>query len=101
MLITAATCAQWGKFPIPTDPDELALLERVVAAVVEHITTHYMIDDPATDTQEQAMLLQVSRLWRRRDNPDGMVAFEDLGAMRLSRVDPDVKVMLSEQVNFA
>ena len=47
------------------------------------------------------MLLQVSRLWRRRDNPDGMVAFEDLGAMRLSRVDPDVKVMLSEQVNFA
>lgn len=100
MAVTAADVSTWGKFPLPTG-DELTALDLVIAAVTDHVTAHYVVDDPLSDRQSLAITMQSARLWRRRDTPEGVVAFEDLGAIRVSRMDPDVETMLTPLWNFA
>lgn len=100
MAVTAANVALWGKFTLPA-ADELALLDRVIAAVTEHIYEHYRVSNPMTDTQELAIILQSARLWKRRDTPEGVIAFDELGAVRVSRLDPDVDMMLRPAWGFA
>lgn len=99
-MVTAADVALWGKFDTPTGA-ELAMLERVVAAVTEHIETYYVVSDPLTDTQELAVLLQAARLWKRRDTPQGTAAFADIAAIRVDRLDGDVAVLLAPRFGFA
>lgn len=99
-MITAATVAKWGQFGLPTD-EELDLLERVIAGVIEHIEDYYSVSDPLTDAQEQAVLLQCSRLWRRRMSLDGVAAFNDFGPIRISSLDPDVQMLLERKFDFA
>jgi hypothetical protein len=101
MTVTAATVALWSKFPLPDPEDELALLELIIAAVTEHVEDHYVVADPMTDSQELAVMMQSARMWRRRDTPEGVIAFDELGAVRVTRLDPDVERMLTAQVNFA
>jgi hypothetical protein len=101
--VTVADVALWGKFNAPTaESEEETLLQRVIDAVAGHIVENYVVDDDAwTDAQEIAHLLQVSRLWRRRDTPNGIAAFADVAAMRIDSLDRDVAMMLTPQVNFA
>lgn len=99
-MVTAATVALWGKFDLP-EGDVLALLERVVAAVTGHIIEHYLVADPMTDDQEQAVIMQSVRMWRRRDTPEGVISFDELGAVRVSRLDVDVEMLLSRKINFS
>lgn len=99
-MVTAANVATWSKLTLPTG-GELALLELVIAAVTEHVETHYTVSDPLTDSQELAIVLQCSRLWRRRDTPEGVIAFDELGAVRISKLDPDVDMLLRPQWGFA
>lgn len=99
MAVTAATVASWGKFPAPTGA-ELELLERVVAAVTEHVEGGYEVSDPLTESEELAIIMQCSRLWRRRDTPEGVAAFADVAAIRLGRLDPDVANMLVPRFTF-
>lgn len=47
------------------------------------------------DNVTAACLLQASRLYRRKDSPQGFVGSADWGAMRVSNVDPDVRELLS------
>jgi hypothetical protein len=100
MTVTSSDVAAWGKLPVPTG-ENLVLLDRVLAAVVEHISTRYQVADPLTDTQEMAVILQASRLWRRRDTPEGVIAFDELGTVRVSALDSDVREMLTPQWGFA
>ena len=99
MAVTAATVAEWGKFDPPAAPDDV-LLDRVLAAVTDHITEHYYTADPFHERQEQALLIQTARLWKRRDTPEGVIDFSDLGVVRVSRVDPDVELLLTRKVCF-
>jgi hypothetical protein len=41
----------------------------------------------------EATLIQASRLFARKDSPDGVLGGSEWGVVRLSRVDPDVKDM--------
>lgn len=43
----------------------------------------------------QAALIQAARLWKRKDSPEGVIGSADWGAIRTSRVDPDVMALLS------
>lgn len=99
-MVTAADVAQWGKFDTPTGA-ELAVLERVIAAVTEHITDNYRVNDPLTDSQEVCVLLQASRLWGRRDTREGIAAFGDIAAVRITALDADVAMMLTRNFGFA
>jgi hypothetical protein len=42
-----------------------------------------------------ACLILATRFFLRRNSPTGAMGFEDLGAMRLSGSDPDVKALLA------
>lgn len=102
MAVTAATVQKWGKLNngAPFTGDDLTLMELVVAAVTGHVEKHFIVSDPMTDSQELAITMQCARLWRRRDTPEGVLAFGDLGAVRVSRLDPDVEEMLDRKVNL-
>lgn len=43
----------------------------------------------------QATLLQASRLYRRKDSPEGVAAAGDWGMVRVPNLDPDVKALLA------
>lgn len=44
---------------------------------------------------KQAAVLLSSRIFKRNDSPLGVAGFGDLGAIRVSRVDPDIDAMLA------
>lgn len=44
---------------------------------------------------EQATLLQASRLFRRKDSPEGVAGSADWGLVRVPNMDPDVKALLA------
>jgi len=43
---------------------------------------------------KQATLLQASRIFKRKDSPEGVLGSAEWGAVRVSRVDPDVDAMI-------
>lgn len=43
---------------------------------------------------KQACVIQAARIFKRNDSPLGVAGFGDMGAIRVSRVDPDVARML-------
>lgn len=43
----------------------------------------------------QATLIQATRFYRRKDNPEGTAGGGEWGTIRLSRVDPDVAALLA------
>ena len=43
----------------------------------------------------QACLILSTRLFKRKDSPEGVAGFADFGAVRLSRMDPDVQALLN------
>lgn len=50
---------------------------------------------PATPQEiSQACLIQAQRLYSRKDSPDGIRGGGDFGAIRLARMDPDVRELL-------
>lgn len=47
----------------------------------------------------QATFLQASRLYRRKDSPEGVAGANDWGLVRVPNLDPDVKALLAPYVN--
>jgi hypothetical protein len=43
----------------------------------------------------QACVLLAGRLWKRADAPFGVAGFGDMGAVRVSRTDPDVSALIA------
>jgi len=50
------------------------------------------------DQVVQACLIQSGRLFRRKDSPEGVAGSAEWGAIRLSRIDPDVQALLADFV---
>jgi hypothetical protein len=48
------------------------------------------------DEIQQAALIQAARLYRRKDSPEGVLGSAEWGAVRLSRVDPDVEALIED-----
>jgi hypothetical protein len=46
------------------------------------------------DQVVQATLIQASRLYKRKDSPEGVMGNAEWGTVRVSRVDPDVQALL-------
>lgn len=54
---------------------------------------------PSTPQEiSQACLIQALRLYRRKDSPEGIRGGGEFGAIRLSRMDPDVRELLAPYV---
>lgn len=46
------------------------------------------------DAIAEACLLMSARIYRRRQSPEGVIGFGDFGPIRVSRIDPDVAMLL-------
>jgi hypothetical protein len=57
---------------------------------------------PAVPPQiNEAALLRASRLYRRRDSPEAVAGFGDLGVVRVGRYDPDYETLIANFRNPA
>lgn len=101
MAVTAAQVAAWGRFSVPTDPTELAVLEALVSGVQSQLGRLYYLDDPLTDDQTTAILLQSARLWARRNTPEGRSSFGGDVAVSVTKADDDVEMLLVPRQGFA
>lgn len=100
-MVTVIDVASWANFTPPSPGTaELSLLERTLAAVIEHMRSRYVVADVPTASQQQAILMQTAALWRRRNTIDGVAAFGEFGPVRVSTLDPHVHMMLTERVTF-
>lgn len=55
---------------------------------------------PLPDVQE-AVLLMASRLFKRRQSPEGVAGWDDLGVVRIVSRDPDVQALLETHIEVA
>lgn len=104
--------------------DQLSILEDCLAAAIDYIDwrcagnieldegTEAVEADPEADppveaveavapapivrpTLREASLMLTSRLFRRRLSPEGVSDFGEFGAVRVSRVDPDIERLIT------
>lgn len=78
-----------------------AVISSALAAAVDYGVARYVGRYPADatdlpDSGYEACLLHAARLYRRRDSLDGTVAYGDLGAIRVGRVDPDIDALYAQ-----
>lgn len=86
---------------VVNDSDTVAI-EQCRQAAVEYLTYRCEIlldedndDEPIVpESVRTACILLTTRLFRRRQSPEGVAAWGDLGAIRISRIDPDIEAML-------
>jgi hypothetical protein len=48
----------------------------------------------------EAILLMASRLFKRRQSPEGVAGWSDLGAVRIVSRDPDVEALLERHIDY-
>jgi hypothetical protein len=94
--------------------DQEDVLENTLNAVIAHIGwrcedqlsliqdtgSEYYYDEVVPDDLREAVLLQTARQFRRRLSPEGVAGFGDFGAVRVSRVDPDVEALITPYVSW-
>lgn len=51
--------------------------------------------DIVPDNLAEACRMLTSRLFRRRLSPEGVASFGDFGAVRVTRVDPDIEMLIT------
>jgi hypothetical protein len=99
MTVTADNVTDWitssSGTTVALSADDTALLEQVVSAVTVHVAhTYTYAGDTMPDDYTQAIVMQSARLWERRNTPNGVAGFGEFGAVRVSRLDPDVAALL-------
>lgn len=99
MAVTTADVRGWlvsstgAELPTPSDEDE-AILERVIAAVYNHVERTHIEPVPPTDDYEHAIVMMSARLWQRRYSVNGIGSVNDFGPLRVTSIDPDVAMLL-------
>jgi hypothetical protein len=49
----------------------------------------------------QAVLILAARLYKRRQSPEGVAGWDDMGAIRIIATDPDVRSLLEQHIDSA
>ena len=98
--VNATDVAQWGAFTTP-EGDDLDALNLVIGSVEEHVKRFYVTADGYEETVTLAVVMQSSRLWKRRQSIDGVAAISDFGPIRVTRMDHDIAMLLEPLWAFA
>ena len=72
-----------------------ALITKVIAAIEAHAAQFHEVPDPVTPDWDLAVLMYAARLWDRRNSPGGIAGIGEFGAVRITRIDPDIDAMFS------
>ena len=99
--VSPVDVASWGRFPTPTDPVELELLETTIQASQEQLSRDFHIDDPLTFGQKTAVIMQAARIWARRNTPEGRSSFGGDIAVSVVSFDSGVFELLQPRVGIA
>lgn len=96
--LDVADLAAWGKLGALSPADE-TLAAAVIDAVDAHLADRYTLEVDGTSILDRAdirlaRLMWAARLWKRRNSPEGVAGFGDLGVIRISRTDPDLAALL-------
>lgn len=82
--------------------DQLPVLTECLAAATYYIDWRCTIEvdedteEPIVpDSVREATLMLTSRLFRRRLSPEGVSDFGEFGAVRVTRVDPDIERLIT------
>jgi len=100
--LTVSTVINWISANTNTDlviaatpsAESLALLQRCLDAAVANVESSHTLPATYTTDIELAILMLTSRLWLRRDTPNGISSFGDYGAVRVTNYDPDINLLL-------
>lgn len=97
-LITAQDVFEWMGTPSVTD-NKLAQMNKVVRGVIARISRGW--ESPGfgvDDDWKLAHIMQSARIWKRGSSPEGVIANDQFGTVRVTRIDADIADML---VDFA
>jgi hypothetical protein len=91
-VITVPEALEWVGRSM-ADPVDESAMSLVVAAVNANIAKVYPAAcvAPIEADAKLAGLLQASRWYSRRNSPDGLVGFGDMGGTSIRNLDPDIR----------
>jgi hypothetical protein len=95
-VITPAEVRAWSD----TEADE-PLIQIVIDAVEELAVNEFLVTDPPSARTKLGLLMQTSRLLRRRKTPEGVAMFGTEVGFRINKFDPDVELLLSRKALIA
>ena len=82
-----------------TQDDEL-LLERLIVSR-EHVYVRIKLEHRADNDVQEAILLLASRLYKRRQSPEGVAGFGGEGGLvRILMADPDIGELLEKHLDY-
>lgn len=86
------------------DPNSDPLLVEALTVATAWVGDRvYPVDqDPATRHPEvvEAIMILASRLFARRNSPEGVTSWPDLGIVRIVAHDPDITSLLERHMDF-
>lgn len=97
-LIEAQDVFDWMGTPQVTDLQQ-AQMTKVVKAVITRISRGWDAPEIGEDDDwKLAHIMQSARVWKRKVSPEGVIANDQFGAIRVTRIDADIADML---IDFA
>lgn len=77
------------------DPLLAVCLESAGAWVYDRVYTK----DAQRPEVQQAILLLAARLYKRRNSPEGVAGWDEIGAVRIIARDPDIERLLEQYID--
>ena len=75
-------------------------LERALTAATAWVTERVMPERLEDDETQEAIVLLASRLYKRRNSPEGVAGWGDLGVIRIVASDPDIARLLEHKLDM-
>lgn len=76
------------------------LLERALTAATSWVRERVMPSRFDNDEVQEAIVLLASRLYKRRQSPEGVAGWGDLGVIRILVSDPDITSLLEHNLDM-
>ena len=73
------------------------VLERALAAATSWVRERVMECTYDDAEVQEAIVLLASRLYKRRQSPEGVAGWGDLGVIRILAHDPDIEALLEQK----
>lgn len=94
-LITPQDVFDWMNTPPNSiTAERTALMQKVINAVIVRISRGWDAPDDFDDDWQLAHIMQCARIWKRKDSPEGIIANDQFGTVRVTRIDSDIADML-------
>lgn len=77
------------------------LLERALRAATSWARDRVMPEVFNDDETQEAIVLLASRWYKRRQSPEGVAGWSDLGLIRIISQDPDIERMLERKIDYS